>query len=343
MVRSWSSARVSCGIAAQRLQRRAAPGAHRARHHGHRAQRRQRAALQVLGGDIFQRLPAGDQVAPVADQGVAGHRAHPWDRRTSGRAWPRVSGGNRVSASSATTISPLRLGQAAVQRARLAAVLEASSASRAARRRRPCAPPRRCASAGAVVQHQHLQLAPSRTPGSARTEPSITFSSLKQGISTLTSGPVAGSSIGGVRRSIVKRWTSASTPRNSSRATPSTMAVMNRACRRVSHAVEEAEADPVEQQLEGVAAGGRHGLGRRHAGQLADGHQLVAVGAQRIDQRRQGLRRCGCGRRRNRAAAPPGRRRAGRSCQPVEGALRRSAWASGFSQSSGSMRRPTVR
>jgi hypothetical protein len=63
-----------------------------------------------------------------------------------------------------------------------------------------------------------------------RTELSITFSSLKQGISTLISGPVTGSGMGGVRRVLVKRWISARTPSTSSRATPRTMATMNRVC-----------------------------------------------------------------------------------------------------------------
>ena len=56
----------------------------------------------------------------------------------------RVSGGNRVSASSATTISPLRQGQAAVQRPRLAAVLEGQQRHPRLGRRTPRAPRRRC-------------------------------------------------------------------------------------------------------------------------------------------------------------------------------------------------------
>ena len=61
------------------------------------------------------------------------------------------------------------------------------------------------------------------------TEATMTFSSLKQGISTLTKGPVSGSSIGGVRAGAVKRCHSASVARNASRATPRMMAVMNNA------------------------------------------------------------------------------------------------------------------
>ena len=35
---------------------------------------RQRAPLEILRGDIFQRLPFGDDVDPVADLGIAGDR-----------------------------------------------------------------------------------------------------------------------------------------------------------------------------------------------------------------------------------------------------------------------------
>ena len=63
------------GKAAQLAQHLAPPGAHRAGHHGQRIQRRQRAALQILRHDIFQRLPAGDHVDAVADLGIARHRA----------------------------------------------------------------------------------------------------------------------------------------------------------------------------------------------------------------------------------------------------------------------------
>ena len=48
---------------------------------------------------------------------------------------------------------------------------------------------------------------------------------------------------------------------------------------------------PVQEQLVGVAACGRHGLGRWHAHQVGHRHQFVAVGAQGIDQVGQGLDR----------------------------------------------------
>ena len=107
MVRSWSSASVSVGIAAHldqarlaatRRPRPARPSACRAR--------RQRAAFDILRDDIFQRLPAGDHVDAVADLGIARHRADLGspNQRTSREI---VSGSNCVSASSATTISPL--------------------------------------------------------------------------------------------------------------------------------------------------------------------------------------------------------------------------------------------
>ena len=90
-----------------------------------------------------------------------------------------------------------------------------------------------------------------------------------------------------------------------SRATPSTMAVMNRVCSAL-HPVEEAEADPVEQQLEGVAAGGRHGLGAASCRPGRRRSPACSRGRAAHRSAPAGPRPCGCGRRRCRAAGPPG-------------------------------------
>ena len=50
-----------------------APGADRAGHHADGIERVQRAPLEVLAGDVLQRLPARPQVHPIADLGVARH------------------------------------------------------------------------------------------------------------------------------------------------------------------------------------------------------------------------------------------------------------------------------
>jgi hypothetical protein len=63
------------GIAAHVVERLATPCAHRAGHDHDRVEPGQRAAFDVLRGDIFHRLPAGDEVDPVADFGIARHRA----------------------------------------------------------------------------------------------------------------------------------------------------------------------------------------------------------------------------------------------------------------------------
>ena len=55
--------------------RRDAPRADRSRHHADRAHGIQRAALEVLAGDVFQRLPARPEIDAVADFGIAGNGA----------------------------------------------------------------------------------------------------------------------------------------------------------------------------------------------------------------------------------------------------------------------------
>ena len=158
MVRSWSSASVSAGKPPSSSSACAPPGAHRARHHGQRVQRAERPPLQILRHDIFQRLPAGDHVDAVADLGVARHRAHLADRRTSAPAAKSCRLLNWVSASSATTTSPWALarptfsalalpplGMEITPTRRLAHEMRAHDIGGVIRR--------------AVVDHQHFQIA----------------------------------------------------------------------------------------------------------------------------------------------------------------------------------------
>ncbi len=65
-------------------------------------------------------------------------------------------------------------------------------------------------------------------------ELTITFSSLKQGISTLTRAPSSASNGGGRRRFQTKLWNTARVDRNASRPTPSAMALMNRKLKKAS-------------------------------------------------------------------------------------------------------------
>ena len=62
-------------IAAQGHEDGLSPGADRARDNRNGAERRQRPSFKILGGDIFEGLPAGHQIYPVADYGVSGDGA----------------------------------------------------------------------------------------------------------------------------------------------------------------------------------------------------------------------------------------------------------------------------
>ena len=76
MVRSASSATVSSVIASGFAYCGDPPCPDCARNHADRAQRIQRAALEVLAGDVFQRLPASPKIDAVADFGIARNRAN---------------------------------------------------------------------------------------------------------------------------------------------------------------------------------------------------------------------------------------------------------------------------
>ena len=75
MVRSASSATVLSGIAACGFDRCGAPGADGSGNHGDDVEEIEGAALEVLAGDVFERLPAGPEVDAIADLGVAGDGA----------------------------------------------------------------------------------------------------------------------------------------------------------------------------------------------------------------------------------------------------------------------------
>ena len=75
MVRSASSATVFDVVAAAGFHRRGAPCADRSGHHDDHVEEIECAALEVLAGDVFKRLPARPQVHAIADLGVACHCA----------------------------------------------------------------------------------------------------------------------------------------------------------------------------------------------------------------------------------------------------------------------------
>ena len=103
MVRSVSSATVSV-VNPPALDGFGAPGAQRAGNHGNAVEQIEGALFQVLAGDVFERLPAGEPAVAIADFDVAGDGAHArivkW--RTSMRM---ASGAMEVSASMVTRIS----------------------------------------------------------------------------------------------------------------------------------------------------------------------------------------------------------------------------------------------
>ena len=111
------------GIAAQFSQGGAPPCADRAGHHRHRAQGGERAALQILRGHIFQRLPAGDQVEAITDNGVSGHRADLGVYKPTGQLGQGVGGKQGVGVKGDDDVA-LGLGEPPIERPRLAAVLE---------------------------------------------------------------------------------------------------------------------------------------------------------------------------------------------------------------------------
>ena len=83
--------RVRREAAELRQQRRSAPGADRARDDRDASEAGERAALEILRGDIFERLPAGDEIDAVADLGVAGDGADRGSRTSAPAArWCRL-------------------------------------------------------------------------------------------------------------------------------------------------------------------------------------------------------------------------------------------------------------
>ena len=74
-------------IAAGGLHRRGAPCANGSGNHRDHVEQVQRAALEVLAGDVFEGLPARPQVHAVAHLGVAGHGADARDPRSGESAW----------------------------------------------------------------------------------------------------------------------------------------------------------------------------------------------------------------------------------------------------------------
>ncbi len=65
-------------ISTGRKYRSRSPCADRAGNDAHRVQCVERAAFEVLAGDIFQRLPAGPEIDPVAHLGIARHGSDAW-------------------------------------------------------------------------------------------------------------------------------------------------------------------------------------------------------------------------------------------------------------------------
>ena len=163
--------------AADLLERRAAPGADRAGHDHDRVEPRQRAPLEILRGDIFDRLPAGDEVDPVADLGVAGDRADLRIGEPAGepRDRLRLELGVGVERDDDLAVGEL---EAAVERMRLAAIGQASAAARAARPAKAAATIVAGPVARAVVDHDHLDARRRGWPARGAPTASITRASL---------------------------------------------------------------------------------------------------------------------------------------------------------------------
>ncbi len=146
MVRSASSATVSGVIAAAGLYGRGAPRADRSGNHHHDVEQIQRAAFEVLDGDVFKRLPARPQVHAIAHLGIAGHRADLRIGKVADQARDRVVRDHAVGVDADIDLF-VDLLQREIQRLRLAAVRLGQHGERGPRRspsRRSRRQPRRC-------------------------------------------------------------------------------------------------------------------------------------------------------------------------------------------------------
>jgi hypothetical protein len=101
--------------------RLSSPRAHRAGHDRHGRKEVPGAPLEVLRGDILERLPARVPVHAVADLGVSGHRAHARVFERLDQPRHRVGHEERVAVERDHHLAA-RMGKAQVQRGRFAAV-----------------------------------------------------------------------------------------------------------------------------------------------------------------------------------------------------------------------------
>ena len=155
-------------IAADIDDRLLTPGADSAGHDGHRSQPSEGAPLEILRGDIFQRLPSRDDVDAVADLGVAGDGGKLLIRREPAREpRDRVRLELSVGVERDDDLAP-RERQTVVQRARLAAIVELQQAALARRRRTPARRSADGAILRAVVDHDDVDGDVARSPALAR-------------------------------------------------------------------------------------------------------------------------------------------------------------------------------
>ena len=251
-------------------------------------QGRERAALQVLGGDRFQRLPARDDVDAVADDGVAGHGAHARVGEPARQQAVGLAGELGVGVKGHDDLA-LGLGQAAIERQGLAAVLE------------PHQPHTRLvgemphdlgggAVARAVVEHNDFQVGPGGVENPAhRTGDDLLF--VETGDQDADQWPAGQVQFGGLLTGRAQPVNQRQYRQEGQPPQAECDGGQEQRPQRQVDAAEEAETDAVQHQFETVAAGRGQGLGRGHAGQLVHGHQAVAMGAQGVDQAGQGLDR----------------------------------------------------
>ncbi len=279
------------------------------------------------------RLPTRALPATAPTSGSSNQRA----RR------PMVSAGNWVSASSATTISPVASCRPRFSARALPPLGKRSSCTRGSR-------PNAASTAAAVpsVEPSSSTSTSSRFQLEFRmrcTEAATTLSSLKQGISTLTSAAPsvwASSEAWASWRSLRTRCSTANTARNTRRPEPSAMAVMNRVLmprlksRTMVKAARSSSSWPFSVRVGGMAWAG---LTPASPTPWSGGSRALAADRSAPAGRRRfasGRRRCHA----SRTIWPPvsGLASCSRSSARCTISL-----ASGRFQSSGSMRRPTDR
>src|SRR5262249_51626053 len=98
-----------------------APGANGSRHHRDTVEQGKSAPIEVLAGNVFERLPVGEQIDAVSDLGIAGHCSHMWVNKMTDQFAHRIATKDRVSIESYDDVG-VGLGNAIIERLGLSTI-----------------------------------------------------------------------------------------------------------------------------------------------------------------------------------------------------------------------------